>query len=234
LSGASDHRAPSHQTEHVLGEQQKGSTMGTEQMRNPDQQAEQSLANERAGEEAVRSGICTLAGGCFWCTEAIFKRLTGVQTVRSGYAASRVPHPSYKQVCNGTTGAAEAIQVSYDPSVVSYSTLLEVFWATHDPTTLNRQGNDVGTQYRSAIFYHNEEQKRLALASKEALEASEAYKHPVVTEISAFTNFYPAEEYHEDYYDNNRFQPYCMLVIDPKVKKLLKTHQSELKAEYQQ
>jgi peptide-methionine (S)-S-oxide reductase len=202
--------------------------MDTEDMRDPE-----SLANDRAGEQAVRSGTCTLASGCFWCSEAIFKRLKGVQAVRSGYAASRVPHPSYKQVCNGTTGAAEAIQVTYDPSAISYSTLLEVFWATHDPTTLNRQGNDVGTQYRSAIFYHNEEQKRLALASKEALEASGAHKHPVVTEISAFTNFYPAEKDHEDYYDNNRFQPYCMLVIDPKVKKLLKTHQRELKAEYQ-
>lgn len=208
--------------------------MGTKQMHNLDQQAQQSPADELAGEHAVRSGVCTLASGCFWCTEAIFKRLKGVQSVKSGYAASRVPHPSYKQVCNGTTGAAEAIQVTYDPSVVSYSALLQVFWATHDPTTLNRQGNDVGTQYRSAIFYHNEEQKRLAQASKEALAASGTHTHPVITEISPFSNFYPAEEYHDDFYDNNRFQPYCMLVIDPKVKKLLKTHQSELKAEYQQ
>jgi peptide-methionine (S)-S-oxide reductase len=220
--------------------------MGTEDIRDPNQsadghlppaapeRAQEPLADARADEQTTRSGICTLASGCFWCTEAVFKRLKGVQTVRSGYAASQVPHPSYKQVCSGTTGAAEAIQVTYDPTVVSYTTLLEVFWATHDPTTLNRQGNDVGTQYRSAIFYHNEEQKRLAVASKEALEASEAYKHSVVTEISAFTNFYLAEKYHEDYYSNNRFQPYCMLVIDPKVKKLLKTHQRELKAEYQQ
>jgi peptide-methionine (S)-S-oxide reductase len=117
--------------------------------------------------------------------------------------------------------------------VISYETLLEIFWATHDPTTLNRQGNDVGTQYRSAIFYHDDEQKRVALSSKEALEKSGVYTSPIVTEISAFTNFYPAEEYHEDYYDNNRFQPYCMLVIDPKVKKLLKTYKSELKEEYQ-
>lgn len=175
----------------------------------------------------------TLAGGCFWCTEAIFKRLKGVLSVKPGYAASQVPHPSYKQVCTGTTGAAEAIQITYDPAIISYETLLEIFWATHDPTTLNRQGNDVGTQYRSAIFYHDDEQKRIALASKQALEKSGVYNNPVVTEISAFTNFYPAEEYHENYYDNNRFQPYCMLVIDPKVKKLLKTYQRELKEEYQ-
>lgn len=178
------------------------------------------------------SQTATLAGGCFWCTEAIFKRLKGVSAVKSGYAASQVANPSYKQVCTGTTGAAEAIQVTYDPAIISYDTLLEVFWHLHDPTTLNRQGNDVGTQYRSAIFYHDEEQKRSALASKEALEKSGAYRNPVVTEITAFTNFYPAEEHHEDYYDTNRSAPYCMVVIDPKVKKLLKTYQSELKEEY--
>lgn len=193
----------------------------------------ESLHNSHQQEPGARLATCTLAGGCFWCTEAIFKRVRGVQTVRSGYAASLVPQPSYKQVCAGTTGAAEAIQLTYDPSVVSYATLLEIFWATHDPTTLNRQGNDVGTQYRSAIFYHDEEQQRCAQASKEALEASGTLTGPVVTEICAFTNFYPAEAYHEDYYDTNRFQPYCMLIIDPKVKKLLHMHQRELKAEYQ-
>jgi peptide-methionine (S)-S-oxide reductase len=178
------------------------------------------------------SQTATLAGGCFWCTEAIFKRLKGVSAVKSGYAASQVANPSYKQVCTGKTGAAEAIQVTYDPAIISYDTLLEVFWHLHDPTTLNRQGNDVGTQYRSAIFYHDDEQRRSALASKEALEKSGAYRNPVVTEITAFTNFYPAEEYHEDYYDTNRSAPYCMVVIDPKVKKLLKTYQNELKEEY--
>lgn len=174
----------------------------------------------------------TLAGGCFWCTEAIFKRLKGVIAVASGYAASQVANPSYKQVCTGKTGAAEAIQITYDPSVISYETLLDVFWHTHEPTTLNRQGNDVGTQYRSAIFYNNDEQKQIALASKEQLEKSGTYKDPVVTEITAFTNFYPAEKYHENYYDTNSSQPYCMLVIDPKVKKLLKTYGKELKEEY--
>ncbi len=173
----------------------------------------------------------TLATGCFWCTEAIFDRLKGVTSVVSGYAASQVENPSYEAVCSGRTGAAEAVQITYDPSVISYDKLLEIFWHVHDPTTLNRQGNDIGTQYRSAIFYHNEEQHRTALASKEALEKSGAYKKPIVTEIAPFTNFYPAEDYHTEYYDRNRYQPYCMFVIDPKVQKLLKEYRSEVKEE---
>ena len=171
----------------------------------------------------------TLAGGCFWCTEAIFKRLKGVTSVTSGYAASKVENPSYEQVCSGRTGAAEAIQLTFDPSIISYDKLLEIFWHTHDPTTLNRQGNDVGTQYRSAIFYNNDEQKQIALASKAALEKSGSYKKPVVTEIVPFTNFYPAEDYHTDYYERNRYQPYCMVVIDPKVRKLLKEYSKDVK-----
>jgi peptide-methionine (S)-S-oxide reductase len=173
----------------------------------------------------------TLAGGCFWCTEAIFNRLKGVISVVSGYAASQVENPSYQEVCTGRTGAAEAVQITYDPSIISYDTLLEIFWHTHEPTTLNRQGNDVGTQYRSAIFYSNDEQKQIALASKEALEKSGAYNRPIVTEIVPFTNFYPAEDYHRDYYDRNRSQGYCMFVIDPKVKKLLKEYKQVLKDE---
>lgn len=173
----------------------------------------------------------TLAGGCFWCTEAIFNRLKGVISVVSGYAASQVENPSYEEVCTGRTGAAEAVQITYDPSIISYDTLLEIFWHTHEPTTLNRQGNDVGTQYRSAIFYSNDEQKQIALASKEALEKSGAYNRPIVTEIVPFTNFYPAEDYHRDYYDRNRSQGYCMFVIDPKVKKLLKEYKQVLKDE---
>ena len=173
----------------------------------------------------------TLATGCFWCTEAIFDRLKGVTSVVSGYAASQVENPSYEAVCSGRTGAAEAVQITYDPSVISYDKLLEIFWHVHDPTTLNRQGNDIGTQYRSAIFYHNEEQHRTALASKEALEKSGAYKKPIVTEIAPFTNFYPAEDYHTEYYDRNRYQPYCMFVIDPKVQKLLKEYRNEVKEE---
>ena len=171
----------------------------------------------------------TLAGGCFWCTEAVFNRLKGVTSVVPGYAASQVKNPSYEQVCSGRTGAAEAIQLTYDPTVISYDTLLDIFWHLHDPTTLNRQGNDVGTQYRSGIYYQNDEQKQLALASKAALEKSGAYKHPVVTEIVPFTNFYPAENYHKDYYDNNRSQGYCMFVIDPKVQKLLQKYRNVVK-----
>jgi len=173
----------------------------------------------------------TLAGGCFWCTEAIFNRLKGVTSVVPGYAASQVENPSYDEVCTGRTGAAEAIQITYDPSIITYDTLLEIFWHTHDPTTLNRQGNDVGTQYRSAIFYQNDEQKQSALASTEALEKSGAYKKPVVTEIVPFTNFYLAEDYHKDYYDRNRSQGYCMFVIDPKVKKLLNEYKKVVKDE---
>jgi peptide-methionine (S)-S-oxide reductase len=173
----------------------------------------------------------TLATGCFWCTEAVFSRLKGVQSVVSGYAASKVANPSYKEVCTGRTGAAEAVQITFDPSVISYDKLLAIFWHVHDPTTLNRQGNDVGTQYRSGIYYQNDEQKRIALASKEAIDRSGAYKNPVVTEILAFTNFYPAEDYHQEYYDNNPYQPYCMVVIDPKVRKLLKEYRDDVKEE---
>ncbi len=173
----------------------------------------------------------TLATGCFWCTEAIFSRLKGVQSVVSGYAASKVANPSYQAVCSGKTGAAEAVQITFDPSVISYDRLLEIFWHVHDPTTLNRQGNDVGTQYRSGIYYPNDEQKRIALASKEAIDKSGTYRKPVVTEIVPFTNFYPAEDYHQEYYDNNPYQPYCMAVIDPKVRKLLKEYRADLKAE---
>ena len=179
----------------------------------------------------VQFDTATLAGGCFWCTEAIFQRLKGVTAVVPGYAASQVANPSYEAVCSGRTGAAEAIQITYDPSVISYEKLLEIFWHVHDPTTLNRQGNDIGTQYRSAIFYHNDEQHRIALASKAAVEKSGTYHKPIVTEIAAFTNFYPAEDYHKDYYDNNRYQPYCMVVIDPKVRKLLKEYRNDVKDE---
>jgi peptide-methionine (S)-S-oxide reductase len=169
-----------------------------------------------------------LAGGCFWCTEATLQKLKGVTSIEPGYAASKVANPTYEQVCSGRTGATEAIRITFDPAIISYDKLLEIFWHVHDPTTLNRQGNDVGTQYRSGIYYQNEEQKQTALASKEALEKSKAYKNPVVTEIEPFSNFYPAEDYHKNYYEQNRFQPYCMFVIDPKVRKLLKEYSKEL------
>src|SRR6266568_729733 len=176
----------------------------------------------------------TLASGCFWCTEAVFDRLKGVTSVVSGYAASRVENPSYEEVCSGRTGAAEAIQITYDPSVISYEKLLDIFWHLHDPTTLNRQGNDIGTQYRSAIFYNNDEQKRIALASKEAIDKSGTYKKPVVTEIVPFTNFYPAEDYHQDYFATTPQNPYCSAVIAPKVKKLLKLYGKQVKVDYQE
>lgn len=171
----------------------------------------------------------TIASGCFWCTEAVIQRLKGVTSVVSGYAASKVENPSYQQVCSGRTGAAEAIQVTYDPSILSYGKLLEIFWHLHDPTTLNRQGNDIGTQYRSAVFYHNEEQRQVAFDVKAGLEKSGAYKKPIVTEIAPFTNFYPAEDYHKDYYNRNGTQPYCMFVVDPKVQKLLKEYRNDVK-----
>src|SRR5437764_13496201 len=141
-----------------------------------------------------------LANGCFWCTEAIFNRLKGVTSVVPGYAASQVANPSYKEVCTGRTGAAEATQITYDPSIISYDTLLEIFWHTHDPTTLNRQGNDIGTQYRSAIFYQNEKQKETAEKSRKEFERRGDYKNPIVTEITQFKNFYVAEDYHKNYY----------------------------------
>ncbi len=166
--------------------------------------------------------MATLAGGCFWCTEAVFKRLKGVEKVVPGYAGGHVENPSYEEVCTGTTGHAEAIQITFDPEVISYEALLEVFWHLHDPTTLNRQGNDVGTQYRSAIFYHDEAQKEAALKSKDEAEKGRLYRNKIVTEIVPFTKFYEAEKYHWDFYDSNRYYPYCQVVIDPKIQKLYK------------
>lgn len=166
--------------------------------------------------------IATFAGGCFWCLEAVFQRVNGVSHVRSGYTGGEIANPTYEQVCNGTTGHAEAVQIEFDPSIVSYDQLLDVFWQLHDPTTLNRQGNDVGTQYRSAVYYHNEEQRAAAEASRDKLEAAGTYADPVVTEISPAETFYEAETYHQDYYNQNRQSSYCRLVIDPKVRKLFK------------
>lgn len=173
--------------------------------------------------------IAILAGGCFWCTEAIFKRLKGVVSVIPGYAGGTVEHPSYDEVCTGNTGHAEAIQVTFDPSVISFEKILEVFFATHDPTTRNRQGVDVGTQYRSAIFYHDERQKEIAVSVKNQIEKAGKYKDPIVSEVVPFTNFYIAEDYHKAYYDKNRSAPYCMAVIDPKVRKLMEEFKGEVK-----
>ena len=178
------------------------------------------------------SETATLANGCFWCSEAIFKRLKGVKSVTPGYAGGTIKNPSYDQVCNGTTGHAESIQIVFDPSVIDFDKILNIFWHTHNPTTLNRQGNDVGTQYRSAIFYHNEKQREIAEKSKKDLEKERIYKDSIVTEVIPFRNFYTAENYHKDYYDNNKQAAYCKIVIDPKIRKLLKEYENDIKSEY--
>ncbi len=171
----------------------------------------------------------TFANGCFWCTEAIFQELKGVERVRSGYTGGHLENPTYEQVCSKNTGHAECLQIDFDPKQISFDELLEVFWKTHDPTTLNRQGNDIGPQYRSAIFYHNEEQKEKAEKYKAALDKSGVFNAPIVTAIEPFTVFYPAENYHSNYYKRNSSQPYCYYVIKPKMEKLKKVFADKLK-----
>ena len=176
----------------------------------------------------TRQEAATLAGGCFWCLDAAFRLLKGVTKVESGYAGGTRPNPTYEQVCTGTTGHAEVTQVTFDPSVITYRDLLDVFFTIHDPTQLNRQGADVGTQYRSAIFPHNEEQRAEAERAIKELEATGAYDAPIVTTIEPMTAFYPAETYHQDYYTRNSRQPYCQGVIAPKIAKLRKMHLERL------
>jgi peptide-methionine (S)-S-oxide reductase len=174
--------------------------------------------------------LATFGSGCFWCTQAIFQRLDGVEKAASGYSGGHVENPSYEQVCTGTTGHAESVQITYDPAKVSYDDLLEVFWKTHDPTTKNRQGNDVGPQYRSVIFYHDEEQKKLVESYKKKLEVEDIWNRPIVTEIEPFIKFWPAEAYHQNYYDNNPSRGYCNVVITPKIEKFTKIFKDRLKA----
>lgn len=171
----------------------------------------------------------TFGAGCFWCVEAVFQQMNGVESVKSGYSGGSVKNPSYREVCNGTTGHAEVCQITYDKTKVSFDELLEVFWKTHDPTTMNRQGNDHGTQYRSAIFYHNDEQKKLAEKYKEEINKSGAYPNPIVTEIKPFTIFYPAEDYHQNYYNQNSGEGYCQYVIQPKIEKFKKIFKDKVK-----
>lgn len=171
----------------------------------------------------------TFGAGCFWCTEAQFQQLEGVEKVVSGYEGGHVANPTYKEVCSGTTGHAEVCDIYYDPSKISYDELLAAFWTSHDPTQLNRQGNDVGTQYRSAIFYHNEAQKKTAEAYKDKLNAEKAWDKPVVTEIVPAGPFYKAEDYHQDYYNQNGSAPYCTFVVGPKVEKFKKVFAGKLK-----
>lgn len=172
--------------------------------------------------------VATLGGGCFWCLEAVYDELEGVTHVESGYAGGTVANPSYEQVCTGRTGHAEVVQVTFDPDVLSYEDVLEVFFSIHDPTTLNRQGADVGTQYRSVIFYHSAEQKAAAEQKIEALTASGEWQDPVVTQVVPFDTFYQAEGYHQEYYVNNKFQPYCMAVVAPKLRKFRKKFSARL------
>jgi peptide-methionine (S)-S-oxide reductase len=173
--------------------------------------------------------IATLAGGCFWCLEAVYDQLKGVESVESGYMGGHTPDPSYKQVCEGDTGHAEVVRVTYDPKVVSFRDLLDVFFVIHDPTTLNRQGNDVGTQYRSAIFYHSAEQKRAAEEAIEAVGEAGLWDDPLVTELAPAADFYLAEDYHQEYFQTNPYQPYCQAVVAPKVAKFRKKFFDRLK-----
>jgi len=173
-----------------------------------------------------------LANGCFWCTEAVFKRLKGVMSVMPGYAGGTLENPTWQEVSSGTTGHAESLKIMFDAKVISFEKLLDVFWHTHNPTTLNQQGNDRGTEYRSAIFYYNNEQKKIAEKSKDELEKSHFYKDPIVTEITPFTNFFPAEDFHKNFYESGNRPDYCYFVIDPKLKKLLEEFGNEVKEEY--
>lgn len=174
----------------------------------------------------------TFANGCFWCTEAVFKRLKGVKSVKSGYTGGAFENPSYDQVSTGTTNHAEAIEIKFNQEEISYEVLLKIFFHTHNPTTLNRQGNDIGTQYRSAIFYHNENQKTKAEKAKDEFNKNNPYGKDAVTEITPFTKFFPAEEYHQNYYERNKDYPYCTVVIDPKIRKLIKDYSKYVKEEY--
>jgi peptide-methionine (S)-S-oxide reductase len=193
-------------------------------------QEKDSAGGSKAGtsKEKPRIAKATFGGGCFWCTEAVFERVPGVKSVVSGYAGGSVPNPSYEMVCTGQTGHAEVIQVEYDPSVVSYEKLLKVFWASHDPTSLNAQGPDFGTQYRSIILYHDEEQKQAAIKSYKELTAAHVYRRKIVTELAPLTVFFPAEPYHQDYFRNHPESDYCQMMIPPKLHKLQKM---DLKAE---
>ena len=174
----------------------------------------------------------TLAGGCFWCIEAVFQRLEGVDTVLSGFSGGTADDANYKAVCTGKTGHAEACQIIYDPSVLSFEDLLQVFFSAHDPTTLNRQGNDVGTQYRSAIFYHNKDQELIARNYIKQLDSSNTWPNPIVTELTPYTTFYQAEDYHQNYFNQNGNQPYCAFVVRPKVEKFLHNFEARVKGKY--
>jgi peptide-methionine (S)-S-oxide reductase len=187
------------------------------------------MSEEQVEEQRGRE-VATLGGGCFWCTEAVFDELKGVERVESGYSGGRIANPTYQQVCSGTTGHAEVIQVTFDPQVISFKEILEVFFTVHDPTTLNRQGADVGTQYRSVIFYHDEEQRRVAEEVIKKLDAEKLWDGPIVTEVAPFEAFYEAEDYHQEYFRLNGSQPYCRMVVAPKVAKFRQHYREKLKS----
>ena len=189
------------------------------------------MTEQTQAAEAATTAKATFGGGCFWCTEAVYAQIKGVESVVSGYIGGQVENPTYKQVCSGLTGHAEAVEITYDPTVVPYEKLLEIFFSTHDPTTLNRQGADVGTQYRSAIFYHDEEQKKVAQQVIIRLNAAKVFPAKIVTKLEPATVFYPAEDYHQDYFALNGLQPYCQAVIAPKVAKVRKVFKDLLKDE---
>ncbi|MBI2617517.1 peptide-methionine (S)-S-oxide reductase MsrA [Candidatus Gottesmanbacteria bacterium] len=174
----------------------------------------------------------TLAGGCFWCIETVFRRIRGVVSVVSGYSGGSIKNPKDSDIYSGKTGHAEAIQITFDPSVISFERLLYIFWHMHNPTTLNKQGADIGTQYRSVIFYHSDEQKKAAFDSKRKIEKEGIYEDPIVTEIIPFKNFYPAPSYHQNFYEKNSYQPYCSIVIDPKIRQLVEKFAKDMKDEY--
>jgi peptide-methionine (S)-S-oxide reductase len=192
--------------------------------------SEQKKSEPGSHAPAAKLDTATFGEGCFWCSEAVFQRLRGVKSVVSGYSGGNVSNPTYEQVCSGRTGHAEVVQITFDPSQISFDELLKVFWQTHDPTTLNQQGNDMGTQYRSVIFYHNDEQHRIAEQYKKQLDKSGAFKSPIVTEIAPSKHFYPAEKHHRDYFNLNPSQSYCQFIIRPKVEKFNKEFKDLLKS----
>lgn len=181
----------------------------------------------------MNTETATFANGCFWCTEAVFQRLRGVESVESGYSGGDVENPTYEEVCDGETGHAESLNIQFDPSVISFEKLLDVFFATHDPTTKNQQGNDIGPMYRSAIFYHNDAQQVAAEKKIRELNNSGKFQNTIVTEVTPFKNFYQAENYHKDFYNRNREYGYCRVIIDPKVRKILREYKKDVKDEYQ-
>ncbi len=201
-------------------------TVDAEDATQTEAKKEQTMAAEKTN---LNLREATFGAGCFWCVEAVFQELKGVHSVASGYSGGQIENPTYKQICSGETGHAEVARIEYDPEVISFAELLEVFWQTHDPTTLNQQGADVGTQYRSVVFYHNDEQRQLAETYKAELDQSGAWDNPIVTEIAPLSNYYEAEDYHQDYYSSNPNQGYCRFVIAPKLEKFRKVFRSKLK-----